>query len=184
MSLKNWGRIAGLFGVVVLFSAVFNWLFVTGSIASAGVISRFALGAVGIALWLFTNRREHPLGRGAFYGAVSAISALVLVAALAGINYIAVKKPKTWDLTKERIFTLSDQTVGVLKGLRDSVKVEAFYSGSEPEYVELDSRLRQYKAQTDKLTVEFVDPFKHPGRGKEMHISQSGPRGRVKHGNT
>jgi hypothetical protein len=26
MSLKNWGRIAGLFGLVVLFSAVFNWL--------------------------------------------------------------------------------------------------------------------------------------------------------------
>jgi len=47
---------------------------------------------------------------------------------------------------------------------------------AEPEFPELESRLRQYKAQTDKLTVEFVDPFKHPGRVKEMNISQSGPR--------
>src|SRR5439155_25616638 len=100
MSLKNWGRIAGLFGVVVLFSAVFNWLFVTGSIASAGVIARFALGAIGIALWLVTNRGEHPLGRGAFYGAVSAVCGLVLVAALAGINFIVVKNPMSWDLNK------------------------------------------------------------------------------------
>src|SRR5437016_5911734 len=83
MSLKNWGRIAGLFGLVVLFSAVFNWLFVTGSVSSAGVIAR----------------------------------------------------------------------------------------------------LRQYNAQTDKLTVEFVDPFKHPGRVKELNISQSGPRVIVKSGN-
>jgi gliding motility-associatede transport system auxiliary component len=176
MSLKNWGRIAGLFGVVVLFSAVFNWLFVTGSVASAGVIARLGAGVAGVAFWLVSNRGEHPLGRGAFYGAVSAVSTLVLVAALAGVNYIAVKKPKSWDLTRDRIFTLSDQTTGVLKGLKEPVKVQAFYAGSEPEYLELDSRLRQYKAQTDKLTVEFVDPFKHPGRVKELNISQSGPR--------
>jgi ABC-type uncharacterized transport system involved in gliding motility auxiliary subunit len=183
MSLKSWGRIAGLFGVVVLFSAVFNWLFVTGSVASAGVIARLAAGVAGIALWLVTNRGEKPLGRGAFYGAVSAVSALVLVGALAGVNYIAVKKPKSWDLTKDRIFTLSDQTTSVLKGLQAPVKVQAFYAGSEPEYPELDSRLRQYKAQTDKLTVEFVDPFKHPARVKESNISQSGPRIIVTSGN-
>jgi ABC-type uncharacterized transport system involved in gliding motility auxiliary subunit len=183
MHLKNWGRIAGLFGVVVLFSAVFNWLFVTGSVTSGGVMARLAVGILGVAFWLLTNRGEHPLGRGAFYGAVSLVSTAVLLAALAGVNYIAVKKPKSWDLTKDKIFTLSDQTTGVLKGLKEPVAIEAFYAGNEPEYVELDQRLRQYKAQTDKLSVEFVDPFKHPGRVKELNISQTGPRIIVKSGN-
>src|SRR5437588_1928709 len=164
MNLKNWGRMAGLFGVVALLYALLSWLFVTGTVQSIEVIAAIVVGVGGIALWLFTNRREHPLGRGAFYGAISAVSALVLVAALVGINYIVVKKPKSWDFTKDRIFTLSDQTIGVLKGLKEPVTVQAFYAGSEPEYVELESRLRQYKAQTDKLGVEFVDPFKHPGR--------------------
>src|SRR5437763_575592 len=82
----------GLFGLVVLFSAVFNWLFVTGSIASAGVIVRLVLGAGGLVLWLVTNRGEHPLGRGAFFGTVSAVSGLVLVGILVAANYIAVKK--------------------------------------------------------------------------------------------
>jgi ABC-type uncharacterized transport system involved in gliding motility auxiliary subunit len=182
MNLKAWGRIGGLFGMVVLLSAVFNWLFVTGSIGSAAVIVRLVLGAGGIALWLVTNRGENPLGRGAFFGTISAVSALVLVAALAGANYIAVKKPKSWDLTKEKLYTLSDQTQGVLKGLKDEVKIKAFYSASEPEFAELDQRLRQYKAQTDKLSVEFVDPFKHPALVKELNISQSGPRVIVKSG--
>src|SRR5258708_38792553 len=133
MNLKAWGRMGGLFGMVVLFSAVFNWLFVAGSIRSAAVIVRLVLGAGGIALWLVTNRGEKPLGRGAFFGTVSAVSALVLVGALAGANYIAVKKPKSWDLTKDKLYTLSDQTQGVLKGLKDEVKVKAFYSASEPE---------------------------------------------------
>src|SRR5206468_5725477 len=176
MNAKQWGRIAGLFGLVVLFSAVFNWLFVTGSVSSAGVIARLGTGVAGIALWLVTNRGDKPLGRGAFYGAARAVSALVLVATLAGINYIAAKKPKSWDLTKDRIFTHSDQTTGVPQTLKEPVKVQAFFAGNEPEYGELESRLRQYKAKTDKLAVEFVDPFKHPGRVKEMNISQSGPR--------
>jgi len=182
MNSKQWGRIGGLFGVVMLFSAVFNWLFVSGTVAATPVILRLALGIAGIAFWLITNRSEKPLGRGAFYGTVSAVSAAVLVAALAGVNYIAVKKAKSWDLTKDKIFTLSDQTVGVLKGLKSDVKVQAFYAGSEQEFPELKQRLDQYKAQTDKLQVDFVDPFKHPGQVKELNISQSGPRIIVKSG--
>jgi len=176
MNLKNWGRVAGLFGLVALLYAILCWFFVSGTVQSIEVIGATVVGAGGIALWLITNRREHPLGRGAFYGAVSAVSAVVLVAALAGVNYIAVKKPKSWDLTKDKIFTLSDQTIGVLQTLKQPVKVQAFYAGSEPEYPELDARLRQYQSKTDKLSVEFVDPFKHPARVKEMNISQSGPR--------
>src|SRR5438552_8789432 len=168
MSLKNWGRIAGLFGLVAFLYAMLCWLFVTGTVQSIEVIAAILVGVGGIALWMFTNRREHPLGRGAIYGAVSAISALVLVASLSVINYIAVKKPKTWDLTKERIFTLSDQTVGVLKGLREEVTVQAFFSPADQEYGELDQRLKQYGAETDKLKVEMLDPAKHLSEVKQL----------------
>ncbi|HTO99423.1 MAG TPA: DUF4350 domain-containing protein, partial [Myxococcales bacterium] len=65
---------------------------------------------------------------------------------------------------------------------KEPVSIQAFFAGNEPEYVELDQRLRQYKAKTDKLSVEFVDPFKHPGKVKELNISQSGPRIIVKSG--
>ncbi|HEY6910986.1 MAG TPA: GldG family protein [Myxococcales bacterium] len=182
MKLKNWGRIAGLFGMVVLFSAIFNWLFVAGTLDNTAVIVRLGLGVVAIAFWLYTARGENRFGRGTFYGGVSAVSGLVVVAALAGLNYIAVKKPKTWDLTRDGIFTLSDQTAGVLKGLKDPVTVQAFYSGNEAAYGELKSRLAQYTAQTDKLKVDFVDPLKHPAEVKEMNISESGPRVIVKSG--
>ena len=182
MNAKQWGRIAGLFGAVSLFFVVLDWLFVTGSIASVSVITALILGVLGIAAWLVTNRNDQPLGRGAFYGAVSFVSVGVLLVALAGVNYFVVKKPKTWDLTKEQLFTLSDQTTGVLKGLKEPVTVLAFFGASDPEYGELDQRLKQYKAQTDKLNVEFVDPSKHPAQVKELNISQTGPRVIVKSG--
>jgi ABC-type uncharacterized transport system involved in gliding motility auxiliary subunit len=182
MKLKTCARIGGMVGVVALVSAAFNALFVTGN-HGTGVVVRLAVGVAAVAFWLTTTRGEHGFGRGAFYGAASVVSAVVLLGALTGLNYIAVKKPKTWDFTKERIFTLSDQTTSVLEGVKDPVTIQAFFAAGEPDYLELKSRLDQYTARTDKLKVEFIDPFKHPARVKEANISQTGPRIVVESGN-
>lgn len=180
--MKYRGLIAGIAAIVLTLSGVFNWLFVKGTIADPWVIARFVAALLGFVAYFLTNRRDNPLGRGAFFGTVSAISTAVLIGILVAANYIAVKKPKSWDLTKDKIFTLSDQTTGVLKGLTQDVTVQAFFAASEPEYTELNQRLTQYGAQTDKLKVEFVDPFKHPTQVKEANISQTGPRVIVKSG--
>jgi ABC-type uncharacterized transport system involved in gliding motility auxiliary subunit len=108
--------------------------------------------------------------------ATSLVSTALLVGGLVAVNYIVVKKPKTWDLTKDQIFTLSDQTTGLLKGLQGEVTVTAFYGAADPEYGELEHRLRQYREVTDKLKVEFLDPVRHLAEVKQLNISQSGPR--------
>src|SRR5207302_8086509 len=110
------------------------------------------------------------------------VTGALVLAALGGLNYLAAKKPKTWDLTKDKIYTLSDQTVGILKGLKEDVRVVAVYSPTDAEYTELDQRLRQYRQRTDKLKVELLEPAKHLKEVKEFNISQSGPRVIVKAG--
>jgi ABC-type uncharacterized transport system involved in gliding motility auxiliary subunit len=185
MTVKQKGQAAGLFGAVALFSAFFSWLFITGRFADPYVWVQLALGVAGIAAYLITNVDSlgtQLTGRGTFYGVISAATAVLVVGVLVGVNYIAVKKPHTWDLTKEKIFTLSDQTVGVLKGLKDDVRVVGFYAPNEPDYVELDQRLKQYQQRTNKLHVELLDPTKHVKEVKEFNISQSGPRVIVKAG--
>jgi ABC-type uncharacterized transport system involved in gliding motility auxiliary subunit len=183
MTVKQKGQAAGLFGAVALLSALFSWLFITGRFADPYVWVQLVLGVAGIAVYVITNVDSlgtQLTGRGTFYGVVSAATAILVVAVLGGLNYIAVKKPKTWDLTKEKIFTLSDQTASVLKGLKDEVRVVAFYAPNEPDYTELEQRLRQYRQRTDKLHVELLDPAKHVKEVKEFNISQSGPRVIVK----
>ncbi len=184
MNTQQKGRMAGLFGIVVLFSAGLAWL-VTGRIADPFVWMQLVLAGTGIAIFFGTNLGklgEQFTGRGTFYAGISAVMTLVLFALLVGLNYIAVKKPKQWDLSKDKVYSLSDQTVGLLKGLKEEVKIQAFYGAADPEMRELDDRLRQYRAETDKLKVEFVDPFKHPTQVKELNISQSGPRVIVRSG--
>ncbi|GAC1543650.1 MAG: hypothetical protein NVS2B9_10830 [Myxococcales bacterium] len=189
MTTPQRGQIAGLFGAVALGSALFSW-FLTESIKDAWVLSQLVLALAALVYWAITNRaklRGQVGGRGAFYGVTSTITVLVLAGALAGLNYIAVKKPDSWlfksrDLTKDRIFTLSDQTTSVLRGLREKVRVVAFYGSGDLEYGELSTRLRQYREVSDKLEFEFLEPARHPREVQENNISQSGPRVIVKAG--
>ena len=186
LSRRILGRKLGLLGVVALFSGFFAWLFITGTIKDPYVYAQFIVAVLGLAAYFATNLgtlSENFSGRGTLFLATSAVSAALLVGGLAAVNYIVVKKPKTWDLTKDKIFTLSDQTNGVLKGLTGEVTVTAFYAPADPEFGELDSRLRQYREVTDKLKVELLDPAKHLTEVKQYNIAQTGPRVIVKAGN-
>jgi ABC-type uncharacterized transport system involved in gliding motility auxiliary subunit len=189
MTTPQRGQIAGLFGAVALGSALFSW-FLTENLRDGWVVAQLVLAIASIAFWAVTNRDKLPGqvgGHGAFYGVTSVLTVLVLAAGLAALNYIAVKKPDSWlfksrDLTKDRIFTLSDQTTSVLRGLKETVRVVAFYGSGDPEFGELSTRLRQYREVSDKLAFEMLDPAKHPREVQESNISQSGPRVIVKAG--
>ena len=185
LSRRILGRKLGLLGIVALFSGFFAWFFVTGSIKDPYVWIQLIAAVLGLAAWFVTNfgtLSENFSGRGTLFLVTSAISAALLIGGLTAVNYMVVKKPKTWDLTKDKVFTLSDQTTGVLKGLQTEVTITAFYAPADPEFGELDARLRQYREQTDKLKVELVDPAKHLTEVKQYNISQGGPRVIVKAG--
>jgi hypothetical protein len=55
---------------------------------------------------------------------------LALFLAIA-INYLGVRFDKTFDLTKEKINSLSDQSVNLVKSLSDDMKVFIFYKGAD-----------------------------------------------------
>src|SRR5689334_16850483 len=104
----------GVLGITALLSALNTGLFITG-IKDPRTWVQVLIGVIGIAVYLWVNvarMRERFTGRGAFFLASSLVTGALVVAVLAGVNYLAIKKPKTWDFTKEKIYTLSDQTDG------------------------------------------------------------------------
>lgn len=176
---RQTGRKLGLTGVVALFSGLYALLLISGTPKDPFVWVQLLIGVAGIAAFFVTNFQtlgENFSGRGTVFLATSIVSSLLVAGALVGVNYIAVKKPHSWDLTKDKIYTLSTKTTDLLHGLTQEVQVLAFYSPGDPEYGELDSRLRQYSGETDKLKVEMLDPGKHLAEVKQYNISQTGPR--------
>src|SRR6185436_5565097 len=70
-------------------------------------------------------------GRQLRHGGNSAVLIAVVIAILAGINYIAYRRPLKKDLTKSQRFSLSDQTKKVVGGLKEDVRILYFQRAAE-----------------------------------------------------
>jgi ABC-2 type transport system permease protein len=92
----------------------------------------------------------------------SALVALILVL----VNYVSSRRYERFDLTHDQLFTLSERTKSLLKGLDRPVELYVFLSSGEGSYAELRELISRYQAQSDKLTPYFVDPDREPARFK------------------
>lgn len=135
----------------------------------AAVMAGFAVGEAGGAKRFFTGRAAH-------FGFFTVVSALLVALLLAVANWAAWKKPKTWDLTKNRIFTLSDDTLKTLAALKEDVDAVAFYGPGEPAYAEAQELLRRYAGRSPHFKYRLVDPWRSPEEVKRFGITEGGPR--------
>src|SRR5262249_35253403 len=86
---------------------------------------------------------------------------------------MASKETKTFDLTKNKVNSLSDQTVKLVKGLKSPVKVTMFAKATEKE--KFRPILDNYRnLNPGQFTVEFVDPDREPSRTKLAGVKKYG----------
>jgi hypothetical protein len=90
-------------------------------------------------------------------------NALLLLAVAFMANYLAFRHYARWDWTDESVYTLSDRTTAVLRGLSAPVSIYVLLSRNEPEQAEVRNLLERYRAISDKLEVRYLDPFRDPG---------------------
>ena len=112
---------------------------------------------------------QNQAGAGTARGGVSrsfrAFAALgVLGAALLAVNLnvLVARWYKRWDLTAERLYTLSPPTLKTLHALDQPLVVTVLLSRADPLSVSVRQMLVQYRAETSKLTSRFVDPDQNP----------------------
>ncbi|MDB4987085.1 MAG: Mucin 2 precursor [Myxococcaceae bacterium] len=82
------------------------------------------------------------------------------------VNYISARRYERWDMTRDRLFTLSERTDSLLTQLDRPVDLYVFMSSGEPTFQELRELVERYRAKSDKLTAHYVDPDREPARFK------------------
>ncbi len=99
---------------------------------------------------------------------------LAVIAVLFFVNVLAEMLPWTYDMTTEKIFTLSEQTLDVLEGLEGEINVIAFFEeGAEDPTVK--ALLEEYrKFSKGKLKVEYIDADKNPAVVRKYDIKDEG----------
>lgn len=107
------------------------------------------------------------------YTAYAAVYILVVIAALAGINVLANRYDKSYDSTSSKKFSLSDQSIKVVKGLKQDVTFTFF--GAQNEFPGARDVLDQYSNLSPKVHVNYIDPERKPQQAKSAGFRSDSP---------
>ena len=171
--MRRSATLYGILGLVLLSFGLVDYFIATGFRLFVWV--NLAAGVFAIVLWITSSRSELSsitTGRSARYGADAAVYSIAFVALLVAVNYISSLHHTRLDLTSEKVYSLSSQSVNVVKGLQKPLKLYGFFAGGENAAArELYETFAYY---SPKLTYELVDPDKHPELAERFKVSVMG----------
>ncbi len=139
-----------------------------------------SIGGFGLLLMiasLIVNREQVIAGlrgRRAREASASAGYALTVLGVVVLVNFLATRHHRQFDMTENKDFSLSEQTLKVLEALPRDVTVTAFFREAEPSRQKLEDLLDQYRYHSRRLTVRFIDPDTHPGDVKRYGVTEYG----------
>ncbi len=99
---------------------------------------------------------------------------LIIIAIGAVLSHIGFRRNFRYDFTRNKMFTLSEQTIQIARNLDKDIKVTAFYPKGAAEEQIVKELLLEYKRHSKKLQVSFVDPFRDPMTVKAMNVRSPG----------
>jgi ABC-type uncharacterized transport system involved in gliding motility auxiliary subunit len=131
------------------------------------------LGVIGIAYYLFTyyRIREKDISKRSLqYGSNVIVQIIVVLAIISLLSFISTRQHLRSDWTKNKLFSLADQTEKMLSGLDKEVTAMAFYRASEQRNAR--DLLDEYGFRSDNFVYEFVDPDEQPQIARRYNITQ------------
>lgn len=135
------------------------------------------LGVASLVIYIILNISvlKQSFKRKSFLYSSNLILIIILVLAiLVLVNYFFANKHYRHDFTQAKLHSLSDQSVKVLKNLKDDVKIRCFFREGNFDRSNMEHLMEIYAYHSKKIKFEFTDPDKNPGLVKRYEISEDG----------
>ncbi|MBE3131150.1 MAG: Gldg family protein, partial [Acidobacteria bacterium] len=118
---------------------------------------------------LFRSLRSSKFRHGG-YATLMIVAALAVIVA---VNILVDLVPAKLDLTENRLFSLSEETLRILRGLSSDVTITSITrKGSEdPTIKEI---LARYAQTSGRVKLAAVDPERNPGWSKSYDATGNG----------
>ena len=94
------------------------------------------------------------------------LALLLGIGILGLVNWLGARHYKRYDWTSAGLYTLSEKSTEVLKGLKQPVTATVFLTEGSPLYAETQELLKRYAAASPALTVETLNPERNPARAQ------------------
>jgi ABC-type uncharacterized transport system involved in gliding motility auxiliary subunit len=92
---------------------------------------------------------------------MAALTTIVVLAGLILFNLLFQSIPAQWDMTRKKLFSLTDQTISLMENLDQDVMIYLLAKpGQEP--VDILEVLEQYAGSSSRINLDIVDPDRNP----------------------
>lgn len=179
-------RFSGYIGGVLLAFGVLGALIVGSFTAQPLVVAQFILGAIFLVLWAITSgvqslskASQVITGRTARFGYNALFYSVVFVGLVTVANIFVLQNDRRWDLTEQGVYSLSEKSVSIVKGLSkpvrfiaiDTSKMMSLGGGVNPERTR--ELLELYKYNNPKqVSFEIIDPRTKPVEVEKLGMKQ------------
>ncbi|HKV55071.1 MAG TPA: DUF4350 domain-containing protein [Candidatus Binataceae bacterium] len=161
--MRRTSALTGLLGIVLLAFGILGYALTNGGFARMFIFINLVGGLFAIIGWLMSSWGsigQMAGSRSTRYGANAAIYSIAFVGLLIAINYLAARHPYKFDTTSEKAFSLSPQSLSVVKKLTKRLKLYGFVQ--EGRSTTAESLYQEYAYASPRISYELVDPNRHP----------------------
>lgn len=149
---------------------------VTASVTSSWSTIAIGLLAIGVSLflasiWLWGRQHKLWQRRSLVRGAGAVTTTMVILTIVGLLNIWAITNNIRWDLSENRLFTLSEQSKAVLNQLEQPLEVFVF----DPNInADAENLLQNYRRQSKQFRFRFVDPEQEIGLAQQFNLQSLG----------
>lgn len=169
---NEWAEIIGSMGLAAVIGGYVRYslqgelLLASKVLLIGGAVLVLAAVVVGFGgIVKFFSRRSSQLGTN------TTILTIAVIVILGLVNFVGFRHHKRFDLTTEKLFTLSDQTKKIVGGLKSDVNIARFDKVPSPQ---LNDLMAEYRNLSDHIKFQNVDPTEKPEVAKEFGATHMG----------
>ena len=170
--MRRTSALTGLLGLVLLAFGIIGYALTSGNVARLFIFINLIGGAFALIGWLTASwgRLGELAGRRSTrYGANAAIYTGAFIGLLIAVNYLAARYPHRFDLTAEKVFSLSPQSLNIVKNLKQPLKLYGFVQeGRSPT---AEALYHEYTYASPKISYELIDPNRHPELADRIKVT-------------
>ena len=157
--MKRTSALSGIIGIIFLLFATFGYVLTAGGFARLFSGVNLLAGIIAVVGWLVSSR-----------GSIGTmVYSLAFIGVLVAVNYLSGRYHRQFDLTAQNAFSLSPQSITVIKELKQPVKLYGFVEGGRS--VVLQALYQEYAYQSPLITYQLVDPTRHPELAERYKVS-------------
>jgi ABC-type uncharacterized transport system involved in gliding motility auxiliary subunit len=171
------GQWASYIGGATLLVGIIGFIWQGGF--SPFVIITLAIGILGLGLWAIATPAEFRgfiSGRQVRYSTTAVFATLLLVAIVSMTYVVLARAVLTLDMTEGQRFTLSSESLTVLKRISRPIRITGFYSSQALDLRQVDDQFfRLYSVATnDLVSRNYIDPNEQPALAQKFNAASEG----------